>query len=223
MARIARPKKDVAREQVNTQARSSLKSSDRNVSRTPIHHEHFHGVHFYTDERAWCRTVAEFLADGLRRHHAVVAIVTPLHHVLILEHLWSLDLPLQDLLNTQALQLLDAEDTLRLFMGEDGPDPDLFHRHVRQIVRTAAESRSPARVRACGEMVDFLAQQGRHEHAVRLEMLWNEVAAGAGLSLLCGYALRSFHKQIVPTDILVQHTHMMDADGEPGAIPVATA
>jgi len=193
------------------------------VSHSPIPHEHFHGVHFYADERTWCRTVAEFLADGLRRHYAIVAIVTPLHHVMILEHLLALDLPLHDLLNTQALQLLDAEDTLALFMRDDGPDADLFHRHLLGIVRTAAESRSPARVRACGEMVDLLAQQGRHEHALRLEMLWNELAAGTDLSLLCGYALRSFHKQIVPTDVLVQHTHMLDADGEPRAVPVATA
>jgi hypothetical protein len=193
------------------------------VPPTSISPARFHGVHFYNDERAWCRTVAEFLADGLRRHDAIVAIVTPPHHVLILEHLLSLDLPLRDLLKTQALQLLDAGDTLGLFMRDDGPDADLFHRHMGGIVRTAAESRSPARVRACGEMVDLLARQGRHAHAVRLEMLWNELAVNADLSLLCGYTLLSFHKQIVPTDVLVQHTHLLDADGEPGAIPVATA
>jgi hypothetical protein len=194
------------------------------VSPIPSQHaEHFHGVHFYTDERAWCRTVAEFLADGLRRHYALVAIVTPAHHVLILEHLLSLDVSLRDLLHTQALQLLDAGDTLGLFMRDDGPDADLFRRHMRAILQTAAESRSPARVRACGEMVDLLAQRGQREHAVRLEMLWNELAASADLSLLCGYNLRSFHKQIVPTDVLVQHTHMLDADGEPCSIPMATA
>ena len=208
---------------MGTIPKSSLELSEAPVPHRTIPHDHFHGVHFYTDDRAWCRTVAEFLADGLRRHYAIVAIVTPLHRALIVEHLQSLDLSVRGLLHTQALQLLDAEETLRLFMRDAGPDVGLFHHHLGAVVRTAAESRSPARVRACGEMVDLLAQQGQHEHALKLEMLWNELAATADLSLLCGYTLRSFHKQIVPTDVLVQHTHLLDADGEPGAIPVATA
>ena len=189
----------------------------------PVPGQHFHGVHFYSDERAWCRIAADFIADGLRRHEAIVAVVTPTHHVLILERLLALDRSVGDLLHTQSLQLFDADDTLGLFMRDTGPDAELFHRHVGGIVRAAAESRSPARVRACGEMVDLLCQEGRHEDAVRLEMLWNELAASADLSLLCSYGTRSFHKQIVPTGVMVQHTHLLNEHGEVVAVPVARA
>jgi hypothetical protein len=72
-------------------------------------------------------------------------------------------------------------------------------------------------------MVDLLCQQGRHEAAVRLEILWNELATTADLSLLCSYATHSFHKQIVPTGIVVQHTHLLNEHGAAVAVPVATA
>ena len=189
----------------------------------PVPDEHFHGVHFYTDERAWCRIAADFIADGLRRHEATIAVVTPAHHVLILERLLTLDRSVRDLVDSQTLRLLDARDTLGLFMRDTGPDAKLFHQHVGGIIRAATESRSPARVRACGEMVDLLCQEGRQEDAVRLEMLWNELAATADLSLLCSYGTRSFHKQIVPTSVVVQHTHLLNEHGAAVAVPVATA
>lgn len=201
----------------------SLESLDVAPPALPVPDQHFHGVHFYDDERAWCRIAADFIADGLRRHEAIVAVVTPMHHVLILERLLALDRSVGDLLDTQSLQLLDASDTLRLFMRDTGPDAELFHRHVGAIVRRAAESRSPARVRACGEMVDLLCQEGRHEDALRLEILWNELATTEDLSLLCSYKRHSFHKQIVPTAVLVQHTHLLNENGAAVAVPVATA
>ena len=191
--------------------------------RTPLPEQHFHGAHFYSDERVWCRIAADFIAEGLRRHEAIVAVVTPIHHVLILERLLALDRSVRDLADTQSFRLLDANETLRLFMRDTGPDAELFHRHVGGIIRAAAESRSPARVRACGEMVDLLCQEGRQEDAVRLEILWNELAATADLSLLCSYGTRSFHKRIVPTGVMVQHTHVLNEDGAAVAVPVATA
>jgi len=207
----------------SNQAPPSLESLDVALRTLPVPDQHFHGVHFYSDERAWCRIAADFIADGLRRHEAIVAIVTPAHHVLILERLLALDRSVPDLLDTQSLRLLDADDTLRLFMRETGPDAELFHRHVGGIVRAAAESRSPARVRACGEMVDLLCQQGRQADAIRLEMLWNELATTADLSLLCSYATHSFRKQIVPSGVVVQHTHLLNENGAAVDVPVATA
>jgi hypothetical protein len=186
-------------------------------------HAHCHAVHFYGDDRAWCRTVAGFIADGVRHREAVIVVVTPLHRALILEQLLRLAVPVGELLRTQALRLLDASETLRLFMTASGPDGELFRRHVGGTIRATAEARSPGRVRAYGEMVDLLAQEGRLDHALRLEQLWNQVAASLDLSLLCGYAKRSFAKEIPPTDLLVQHTHLLDSTGEVSAVPVATA
>jgi hypothetical protein len=186
-------------------------------------HAHCHAVHFYTDDWAWCRTVAGFIEEGVRRREVVIAVVTPLHRTLIVEHLLNLGLPVAELLRTQAIRLFDASETLRLFVTESGPDSELFHRHIVGTVRATAEARSPARVRAYGEMVDLLTREGRVDQAVRLEQLWNDVAITLDLTLLCGYAKSSFAKQLPPSDILVQHTHLLDGDGTVSAVPVPTA
>ena len=171
-----------------------------------------HGVHFYDSDHALCQTVARFIAEGVDRHDPVVAIVTPLHHALIVERLLALNVNVRALLTTHALQLLDADDTLSLFMREHGPDGALFHRHIRRVMRNASEARSCDHVRAYGEMVNVLWQSGRRDHAINLEMLWNELD-DIDLSLLCGYEKGGIETGVPPDDVLRQHTHMVTSLG----------
>jgi hypothetical protein len=44
-------------------------------------------------------------------------------------------------------------------------------------------------------MVDLLWRGGQAEAAIRLEVLWNELASTRTFSLLCGYAIGNFYKQ----------------------------
>ena len=41
-------------------------------------------------------------------------------------------------------------------------------------------------------MVDLLWKQGKTEAAIRLEVLWNNLADSHVFSLLCGYAIGNF-------------------------------
>jgi hypothetical protein len=45
-------------------------------------------------------------------------------------------------------------------------------------------------------MVDVLWKRGNPEGAIRLEILWNRVSTHAHFSLLCGYAVGNFYKQV---------------------------
>ena len=64
-------------------------------------------------------------------------------------------------------------------------------------------------VRAYGEMVDVLWQNGQDVAAIRLEMLWNKLAATQAFSLLCGYAMGTFYKDSGLSDIHRQHSHVV--------------
>jgi hypothetical protein len=68
-------------------------------------------------------------------------------------------------------------------------------------------------------MVDLLWKQGQSVAAVRLEMLWNKLAATQDCSLLCGYAMGNFYKGSQQQEICDQHTHVLAADGRPGPLP----
>ena len=68
-------------------------------------------------------------------------------------------------------------------------------------------------LRAYGEMVDILWKDKMEAAAVRLEMLWNQLAQARKVSLLCGYSMGSFYKDAGFKDICDQHTHILSSAG----------
>jgi hypothetical protein len=62
-------------------------------------------------------------------------------------------------------------------------------------------------------MVDFLWQQGKWDLAIRLEMLWNQLANTRRFSLLCGYAIGPFYKDAHVDRVCAEHTHVISSDG----------
>src|SRR3954462_1029087 len=143
-----------------------------------------HDVHLYDTDQLLCGRVAQFIADGIRLREAVVAIVTPVHHALIVERLLAMNIDVRQAVGAGALQLLDADDVLGLFMTDRGPDRGLFRERVGHVMRAALESRSPARMRVYGEMSDLLCQRGLRAEAVQLETLGNELAAEIDVTIL---------------------------------------
>jgi hypothetical protein len=63
-------------------------------------------------------------------------------------------------------------------------------------------------------MVDVLWQDGEHDAAIRLEVLWNQLAQTEAFSLLCGYAMGHFYKDAHRDEIYGQHSHIVSADGK---------
>ena len=68
-------------------------------------------------------------------------------------------------------------------------------------------------IRIYGQMVDILWQEGKRDLAIRLEVLWNQLANTQRFSLLCGYAIGPFYKDAQVRDVCAQHTHVISADG----------
>ena len=64
---------------------------------------------------------------------------------------------------------------------------------MSEVIEHACKGRSDCTVRIFGQMVDVLWQQEEHDAAIRLEMLWNQLAQTKSYSLLCGYAMGHFY------------------------------
>jgi hypothetical protein len=62
-------------------------------------------------------------------------------------------------------------------------------------------------------MVDLLWKDGLTVAAIRLEVLWNQLAMTHDFSLLCGYAMGNFYKDAEIEDICRQHSHAISAEG----------
>jgi KaiC/GvpD/RAD55 family RecA-like ATPase len=178
-------------------------------SKEPIH-KHQHAVQFYGDEDALFTTVAGFVSEGLVAGQPAVLIATESHTESILEHLAARFIDIERAKHIGDLIVLDAENTLATFMKDDEPDPTCFKRHVGDVIGQALGGRVRTPVRAYGEMVDVLWKQDKPQAAIKLEILWNELATTHAFSLLCGYSMGNFYKQAQQFEaVCAQHTHVI--------------
>lgn len=113
---------------------------------------------------------------------------------------------------TQAgtLLMLDAQETLDKFMVDGQPDPAAFKEVVGAAIDRVCWFSGESVVRAYGEMVDVLWRRDECEAALRLELLWNDLAKQYSFSLLCGYALGPFMKKAGRAEVCAVHTHVHD-------------
>jgi hypothetical protein len=101
---------------------------------------------------------------------------------------------------------------LATFMVDGTPDATLFNERLPTAIGRLCRGRAGCTVRAYGEMVDVLWQDGLTAAAIRLEMLWNLLTTRHDFSLLCGYAMGSFYKDGGMRDICAQHSHVIPAE-----------
>jgi KaiC/GvpD/RAD55 family RecA-like ATPase len=174
---------------------------------------HHHAVQFYGTETSLFSTVAGFLAEGLVFRQPAIVVATPSHRAGIVEHLSGRMIDCAKALREGDLIILDAEETLDLFMVGEGPNFDLFEKNIGRVIEQSMNGRKRLVIRAYGEMVDLLWKQGRAEAAIQLEMFWNKLATKYSFALLCGYAMGSFYKQTQHLDeICALHSHVVPTD-----------
>jgi hypothetical protein len=173
----------------------------------------YHAVRFYENERSLARIVAEFLDDGLRDGEPGIVVATPTQRAAIVRELVVRGVDVVGLKQSGELVLLDAEDTLSGFMRDGQLDAGVFNERLCVIIERACQGRTDCTVRIYGQMVDILWKQRQCDLAIRLEMLWNQLAQTQRFSLLCGYAMGPFYKNAQFRDICAQHTHVLSADG----------
>lgn len=177
---------------------------------TPVY-DHHHAVQFYGDDNSLFTTVAGFLSQGFVDGHPAIVIATRPHSEAILTHLRGRLIDVDRAQQMRTLIVLDARQTLDLFMEGDEPDADRFEDSVGRLIAAVIEGReNRVQIRAFGEMVDLLWKQGKTRAAIRLEMLWNRLAQRYGFALLCGYSMGNFYKETKGfEDICREHTHVI--------------
>jgi hypothetical protein len=187
-----------------------------NTTGAAVESKHHHAVQFYGTDESLFTTVAGFLAEGLNAHQPAIVIATSRHRTAIVEHLRGRSIDCKKATHDGDLVLLDAEETLDLFMVDGSPDPLLFADNVGRLIEQALNGRPRIVLRAYGEMVDLLWKRGRPAAAIELEILWNTLAHKYQFGLLCGYAMGSFYKQTPHQQhleaICAQHSHVVSAE-----------
>lgn len=198
----------------------TIRSTDMATNRTQPP-GHFHAVRFYDGVESLARMVAGYLGDGFAARQPALAITTPDHGRTIEEALGAQGWNVAALKASGKLTLLDADETMAAFMVDGMPDAAKFEAIVSMAIDRACRGRTDCTIRAYGEMVDVLWKRNQSVAAIRLEMLWNKLAATKDFSLLCGYAMGHFFKDAQRAEVCAQHTHLLMDDER--AQPIAAA
>ena len=152
-----------------------------------------HAVHFYERDDELADRVARHIAEGLLAGEAAIIIASQPHRELFAPRLRAMSIDVEEARAAGRLTILDAAETLAKLMVDGAPSPDLFRRVVGGVVdASSARGHRKVKVRAYGEMVDILWQQGNHPAALALEELWNDLAEVHVFDLLCAYAMAPF-------------------------------
>jgi hypothetical protein len=150
-------------------------------------------VQFYDDHGFLVDTVAHFIVHGLDDGQCVIAIATPEHTDGLIERLGKARVA--SALADKRLVLADTDAVLARFMVGGEVSIPAFANALDLLLRELPAVAAGSPLRAFGEMVDRLWQQGHAAAALQLEEAWCRLCDERKIALLCGYAMNNFYKQ----------------------------
>jgi hypothetical protein len=153
-----------------------------------------HAVQFYRTDGQLFDLLTRFIGTALVVGDAAIVIATRAH---------------RDGL-AKRLRARGMEATLARFTRDGRIDPALFQQVVGGVMAAAARGSARRRVVAFGEMVAVLWSEGRHESAIQLEQMWNDLAHEHEFALCCAYPMSGFgNRHAAPfMKICAQHSHV---------------
>ena len=168
-----------------------------------------HFVHLYEDDSSLVVTAETFLSLGLKFGDAVIVLARPNHAAALGKALVSSGIDLESARDDGRYLTLDSEEALAQFMEDGMPVTSRFKEWVGGLIEKAAANGK--NVRVFGEMVADLWAQGRIPAAIRVEELWNDLAAGSTFELFCAYPADAFRATELSALSMVcrQHTQVI--------------
>ncbi|MGH3173149.1 MAG: MEDS domain-containing protein, partial [Streptosporangiaceae bacterium] len=144
-----------------------------------------HVVQFYGCDEELAERVTGYLLGALASAGVAIVIATPEHRREFETRLGQAGVDLAAARDDGSYLALDAGQTLSELMAADQLDSAGFDRVIGTVIAAAGAGGRP--VRAFGEMVALLWDDGLVSDAVRLEAMWEELGGRHPFSLFCGY------------------------------------
>ena len=188
-----------------------------------------HVVQFYGHDGELAERVSDYLRGALDRGGVAIVIATPEHRGDFETRLEQAGADLAAARAGGGYLTLDARATLDEILADGAPagaarperdgavpdratlDRDAFDRVIGTLIRHAAAAGRP--VRAYGELVALLWDDGLVNAAAQLEALWDELSRQQSFSLFCGYRADSVTREI---DAFAEVCRMHQAIAGPG-------
>ena len=175
---------------------------------------HDHVVQIYDDKEIFLETLVDFVGNGINAGDCVVVIAKADHLQALHQVLRAHAIKVDALISEDKYIPLDAEEMLDQFMIDGWPDEGLFSKVVYSLIdRARVKNRQ---LKAFGEMVAILWEQGHYGATVHLEHLWNKICAEDPFCLFCAYPKSGFTQDPVESmrTICAAHTKVIAGDAK---------
>jgi CheY-like chemotaxis protein len=169
---------------------------------TAFHHE----LELYSDDAAFIKNLSRFIHKALMIGRGAIVVATPEHRTALVCELASLGCDTKRAYGDGRYISLDAKETLSKMVVDQMPDPEAFAEVIGYIIDQVDAS---AGVTIFGEMVAVLWADGDYSAAIRLEQLWNGLAAKQSFFLRCAYPMKGFEsseQRRLMTRVCAQHS-----------------
>ncbi len=177
----------------------------------------YHIVQLYQNVEFLSEVVGLYLQTGLEQGEGEIVVATAPHWRAFLQHLKTHRGEVTEAQARGQLIVLDAEDVLARIMPHRVLEEATF---TQMIGGAIEEMRGPGRfrqIRIYGELVNLLWEQRQIATAIRLEELWNGLAASQPFSLLCAYRMDNFSTDVhgPPLQGLCRtHSHLLPTEDD---------
>lgn len=148
-----------------------------------------HVVKFYEDDAELVAAAGPYLAAAIHADGVALMIATEPHRRSFESALEAHGVDVDSAKAAGRLLALDAATTMSQFRAGGGIDHNAFHEVIGGVLRSAAGAGRP--VRAYGEMVALLWDDGDALGAIELEKLWHELGRELPFTLVCSYPTAS--------------------------------
>ncbi len=149
-----------------------------------------HSVQLYENESSFLDTLEAFVMAGFERNEAVIVIATPEHRAALAGRLERNGINIAAATSRGQYIVRDARASLARFMFDGWPAEARFHAMVEELIARGRERH--ASVRAFGEMVALLWEDGLYRATMRLEHMWTQLCRRESFPLFCAYPKASF-------------------------------
>jgi hypothetical protein len=173
---------------------------------------HDHLVQIYNSEKQFMDTLEGFAGCGLLSNDSVVIIATNAHLQELHRRLQIHGFNMYEKIKDHQYIPIEANLALSKFMVNKWPDKKKFNELITSVLELA--KKDGRKVRAFGEMVAILWEQGFNGATVQLENLWHKLHARDKFSLYCAYPKSGFTQNINESIEKICECHSMVIDGQ---------
>jgi hypothetical protein len=165
-----------------------------------------HIVQLYQDEEFLNRAVCRFAAAALAHGEGVILVPTAAHWEAFCPRLEAEGVDIKAAQSQGQLTVVDADELLPRFMGEQMPDAPVFLGLAGEAVARARGRNRYPKVRWWGEMVNVLWERGNAAASMALEDLFDQLAHEQEIAIFCSFVMDNFDGEI--------HTRMLPRLGQ---------